>query len=212
MMDRRHAFVARLARDRGYLDSQRYADALSALSERSPPDEEPFEKFWVAGGWLRKEQLEELLTPGPTRDFADEVVLDPLSTDEGRRKTAALLLRETPDPGRLPTLPPEDNAPSFVDDDHATTGDISIDEPETKLPQLARYETRRLVGMGGMGDVWEVIDRSLERRVALKVARHGSDQSVARALAREARVAGSLEHPSIVPVYDAGHDDTLGPF
>jgi eukaryotic-like serine/threonine-protein kinase len=208
MMHRRHAFVARLARDRGFLDPSQYAAALSALDERSPAEDESFESFWVLGGWLQKEQLDELLSPGPTRDFGDDVVMD-----ETRRKTAALLLNPTPEPGALTPLESrEDNSPSFVDD-HATTGEIPVErEPETKLPQLARYETRRLVGMGGMGDVWEVLDKSLERRVALKVARHGSDQSVAKALAREARVAGSLEHPSIVPVYDAGQDETLGPF
>jgi serine/threonine-protein kinase len=171
MMHRRHVFVARLARDRGFLDATRYAQAISALRKRTPTEDEPFEAFWVAGGWLQKEQLEQLMTPSATREF-----------------------------GERPALP----------DEPPPSGDPA--RTETKLPELPRYETRRLVGMGGMGDVWEVVDKHLERRVALKVPRQGADLSVARALAREARVAGSLEHPSIVPVYDAGDAEGLGPY
>jgi serine/threonine protein kinase len=56
-----------------------------------------------------------------------------------------------------------------------------------------------------MGAVYEAEDLTLSRRVALKVLdlpdTHGD---LARRLAREARVLGSLEHPGIVPVHDAG--------
>lgn len=66
-----------------------------------------------------------------------------------------------------------------------------------ELPDLAgtRYELLGEIGRGGMGAVYLVRDRELERNAALKVA--GSLDS-------EARLMAALEHPGIVPVYDAG--------
>ncbi len=66
------------------------------------------------------------------------------------------------------------------------------------LPDLAdtRYELGREIGRGGMGVVYAARDRDLDREVALKVlecAAEGEPQLIAR-----------LEHPAIVPVYEAG--------
>lgn len=59
-----------------------------------------------------------------------------------------------------------------------------------------RYELVRELGRGGMGIVYEVYDRELERNVAMKVTDH--------AWQAEARTIAALEHPGIVPVHDAG--------
>ena len=70
------------------------------------------------------------------------------------------------------------------------------------LPDLSgtRYTLIRELGRGGMGVVYEVFDQQLNRRVALKVlAVLGSDR-----LLDEARVVAQLEHPGVVPVFDAG--------
>lgn len=66
-----------------------------------------------------------------------------------------------------------------------------------ELPDLrgTRYEITREIGRGGMGAVYLVWDRELERSAALKVM---------DTLALEARVMAALEHPGIVPVYDSG--------
>ena len=72
----------------------------------------------------------------------------------------------------------------------------------TDLPDLSgtRYTLIRELGRGGMGVVYEVFDQQLNRRVALKVlAVTGSDR-----LLDEARVVAQLEHPGVVPVFDAG--------
>ena len=68
----------------------------------------------------------------------------------------------------------------------------------TELPDLSatRYELVRELGRGGMGIVYEVRDRELERTVAMKVV-----ETEWRA---EARIIAALEHPGIVPVHDAG--------
>jgi serine/threonine protein kinase len=68
----------------------------------------------------------------------------------------------------------------------------------TELPELSgtRYELVRELGRGGMGVVYEVRDRELERNVALKVIEND--------WRAEARIIAALEHPGIVPVHDAG--------
>ena len=66
------------------------------------------------------------------------------------------------------------------------------------LPDLTgtRYELESEIGRGGMGVVYAARDRELDRRVALKV--------LDVALPGEARLIARLEHPGIVPVYEAG--------
>jgi serine/threonine-protein kinase len=77
-----------------------------------------------------------------------------------------------------------------------------------------RYETRMLLGQGGMGDVTLAHDRLIGRDVALKKLRNDKPDSkwVRRRFAREARVQGQLEHPSIVPVYDLGTTEDGAPW
>jgi eukaryotic-like serine/threonine-protein kinase len=58
-----------------------------------------------------------------------------------------------------------------------------------------RYEIKGRIGSGGMGTVYAAFDRLLERDVAVKVLN--------RVMA-EAAILARLEHPSIVPVHDAG--------
>jgi tetratricopeptide (TPR) repeat protein len=64
-----------------------------------------------------------------------------------------------------------------------------------------RFEVRGLLGEGGQGVVLAVHDRRLERDVAAKMPRAGRTGGEAN-LEREARLAASLEHPSILPTYD----------
>ena len=59
-----------------------------------------------------------------------------------------------------------------------------------------RYELEGEIGRGGMGVVYAARDRELDRRVALKVADRAGEG--------EAQVIARLEHPAIVPVYEAG--------
>jgi serine/threonine protein kinase len=64
-----------------------------------------------------------------------------------------------------------------------------------------RFELEREAGRGGAGVVYAALDRELGRRVALKVLDAGLPQA---ALAEEARLIASLDHPAIVPIYEAG--------
>ncbi len=68
-----------------------------------------------------------------------------------------------------------------------------------------RFECRRLLGMGSGGVVYSVHDHSLDRDVAVKL-QAASASSASRgpidAFVSEARIASSLEHPNILPIYD----------
>jgi serine/threonine protein kinase len=68
-----------------------------------------------------------------------------------------------------------------------------------------RYRLINKLGQGGMGGVYRVEDRTLEREVALKVISVPECSAGWSArLLQEARVIAKLEHPGIVPVHDAG--------
>src|SRR5918998_4668070 len=81
----------------------------------------------------------------------------------------------------------------------------------TTTPQvlLDRYEVGRLLGAGGMAEVFEGRDRLLVRRVAIKVplAQHAHDPDFAHRFRREAQAAASLSHPNVVAVYDTGTEN-----
>ena len=84
--------------------------------------------------------------------------------------------------------------------------------PSTGLSEggvIAGYEIVRLIGRGGMGDVYQAFDPRLERPVALKVLapRLAEDEDFRARLLRESRLAAGLDHPNVVPVYDAGEAD-----
>jgi serine/threonine-protein kinase len=65
-----------------------------------------------------------------------------------------------------------------------------------------RYRLIRLVGAGGMGQVFEAEDTFLQRRVALKAIHRALDPVGLRRLWREARVTAQLDHPNIVQLID----------
>ncbi|MFF1920290.1 serine/threonine-protein kinase [Streptomyces sp. NPDC058221] len=83
-----------------------------------------------------------------------------------------------------------------------------------------RYRLIRQLGEGGMGQVWEAHDGTLERLVAVKVitllSGGGSRGGEARTrFLREARITALLQHPNIVTVHDLGEtesEDGKAPF
>jgi serine/threonine protein kinase len=70
---------------------------------------------------------------------------------------------------------------------------------------LAGYRLDALIARGGMGVVYRATHLALDRPVALKViARQFADDSGFRErFLRESRLAASLDHPAVVPVFDA---------
>jgi CHASE2 domain-containing sensor protein len=76
---------------------------------------------------------------------------------------------------------------------------------------IAGYRIVSLLGRGGMGVVYEALQLTLERPVALKLinpARVDDEEFRAR-FVRESHVAAGLEHPHVIPVYEAREDSGL---
>lgn len=75
--------------------------------------------------------------------------------------------------------------------------------------EIAGYRVERLVGRGGMGDVYRAHDDRLDRPVALKLLaeRYAEDDDFRERIMRESRLAAGLDHPNVVPVYEAGRAD-----
>jgi tRNA A-37 threonylcarbamoyl transferase component Bud32 len=71
---------------------------------------------------------------------------------------------------------------------------------------LERYEVGRLLGSGGMAEVYEGRDRLLARQVAIKVPlpQYAHDPAFQQRFRREAQAAASLSNPGVVAVYDTG--------
>jgi len=74
--------------------------------------------------------------------------------------------------------------------------------------RLGSYRVDELIGRGGMGEVYRAFDLRLERPVALKLltAALSDDERFRERMLRESRLAAGLDHPNVVPVYEAGED------
>src|SRR6185437_13882422 len=82
------------------------------------------------------------------------------------------------------------------------------------LPQkFGRYQIVREIGHGAMGVVYEALDPTIGRKIALKAIRFDgigtTADEAARRFKNEARAAGGLNHPNIVTIYDAGEDNGI---
>jgi len=74
-----------------------------------------------------------------------------------------------------------------------------------------KYEVRRVVGSGGFAEVYEVWDKDLERRLAVKVLRPDVawTAGMIERFQRETRAAARLEHPNILPIHFVGDGEGL---
>src|SRR3954454_2530380 len=74
--------------------------------------------------------------------------------------------------------------------------------------EFAGYRVEQHLGRGGMGVLYLALEPGLERRVALKLIapEAASDDVFARRFAEESKIAASIEHPNVVPIYAAGEE------
>lgn len=76
--------------------------------------------------------------------------------------------------------------------------------------QFGRYQLTRLLGRGGMGEVWEAEQEQPRRKVAIKILRRtASSQALVRRFMREAEVLGRLKHPGIAQIFEAGVESVM---
>jgi serine/threonine protein kinase len=80
---------------------------------------------------------------------------------------------------------------------------------------IGRYQVRRLLGRGGMGEVYLCGDPALGRQVAIKIlpANLGSDEKMRARFLNEARAVAGINHPNVITIHDVGvtsdHDEGL---
>ncbi|MDX2175487.1 MAG: serine/threonine-protein kinase [Candidatus Sumerlaeia bacterium] len=123
------------------------------------------------------------------------------ATHTAAKTGAAPPFRTAAHPVTLATLAPSPEAPGSAP---------AAQERE----QTAAYGLRERIAVGGMGEVWEGVQLSLGRIVAIKRiredrmhrARDGERDRLFWDFRSEALVAAWLEHPNIAPVYDFGRD------
>lgn len=84
--------------------------------------------------------------------------------------------------------------------------DLDRDRPHVPFASIGEFALVREIGRGGMGTVYEAMQQSLDRRVALKVlpALAALDAKHVQRFKNEAQAAAQLRHPNIVPVYAVG--------
>jgi eukaryotic-like serine/threonine-protein kinase len=119
--------------------------------------------------------------------------------------------------GKLNERAPRENwapAPRFLqklreavqgDADETETGAARGAAPAEPLPFIAGYRLLRVLGQGGMGLVYEAVQESLGRHVAVKTLRGDRiTADLVERLRREAEAIARLQHPNIVQIFDIG--------
>jgi hypothetical protein len=84
-------------------------------------------------------------------------------------------------------------------------------EPPRIGAEIAGYRLESLVARGGMAVVYLAEDIRLGRKVALKIlaVELSEDDSFRERFLRESRIAASIDHPNVIPIYDAGEAEGL---
>jgi serine/threonine protein kinase len=165
----------------------------------SPKDAKPLEDTLLS----LAASYDEALADGRVPDLrqSDRVTEEQRSDLEGRIDCMRMLRRVWSGDSRAALSgPPPSNPPTAIG---IELGPSSTVTPATRI---GRFEVRRELGRGGFGVVFLAHDPLLRRDVALKVPRTEAflDPELRARLHREATIAAGLDHPNIVPIYEAG--------
>jgi tetratricopeptide (TPR) repeat protein len=168
---------------------------------------------WEAGSPVRAEEyLKRFPTIAGHADAALDLIFNEYLLGERRGQTPdtetfvrrfpahAETLRLQIDLHRAMTTQPTKD---FADEPSAKPA--PADNFESPPDRLGRYRILSLLGRAGMGSVYAAHDEELGRDVALKIPSiPPGDSSSRQRFRREARIAASLKHPHLCPVYDVG--------
>jgi serine/threonine protein kinase len=158
------------------------------------------------GGWA----LKDMGSPEGTR--VNGAPVDSARLSAGDRITIGSCELKVVDPRAALSTPTAAPAPAAL----APATPVSNPSPtltttatrSAPLPTITGYTVERILGRGGMGDVYLALQARLDRRVALKVLakKLEADVEFVRRFQAEARAAAALNHPNVVTVYDVGED------
>jgi hypothetical protein len=190
------------------------------LKQQLPPEESDFvtraRLEWIFPISLAVDQTEALVALGP------KLSEEPYSREdqdllEGIAASLALLLQRSPAPAAVREGFEECPECGACYD----SGTRLCTKEGAKLTTLpfarlldARYQFERRLGRGGMGTVYEALDRELERHVALKLIRADltAHAEAAVRFKREAKAAAGFTHPNVVTVHDYGVAEGARPY
>jgi serine/threonine protein kinase/tetratricopeptide (TPR) repeat protein len=135
---------------------------------------------------------------GDSSDDAFAATIAPASTTGPRSETDSIASDAT-------MAAPSSSAPTPPSKLPMGTVAAAGADPSVYLPQvpLGHYRTDREIARGGMGRIVAAEDRRLKRPVAIKQLLEPAGDQLAR-FQREALITARLQHPGIVPVYEAG--------
>lgn len=169
-----------------------------------------------ASGWITSEQgarIRQLLMQEPAALVNASTKTVTASVDDGPSNSAG-----APNGSRNGAAPPGDRLPAAVppldagdDQDYMVGSDtdsrIEYDGESSwrpAIPEGSRYQLGRLYAEGGLSRVWIAHDSNLNRKVALKQMRRElvDNRKALRRFRNEAQIAGQLNHPNIVSVYE----------
>jgi len=97
----------------------------------------------------------------------------------------------------------QDGPPGMADAPTLDAGDATVDDDDLAIVERERYQVGRELSRGGLGRVMYGHDLRLDRVVAIKQLLAHNPVIEAR-FRREARITARLQHPGIVPIYEAG--------
>src|SRR5262245_17313985 len=92
----------------------------------------------------------------------------------------------------------------FSDWDNDLTAPSLPDDPVGEVQLPARYQLGARIGEGGMGVIWRVTDRQLQRDLAIKIPSRSAGRANGEGYQRflwEAQITARLQHPGVVPIH-----------
>ncbi len=214
---------ARRAVARGIVPAARVEEIL-ASAERREQAGETYRRLTAVlldEPGLDRDRLRELESEDPEcRTDPSPKEGDPLDAGADTTRTGVRAIRDErpepaacqpqgdPEPPARPTAGPSDTATSAG---RPIGGRAWPDASPRAGAMLGKYLLFEEIGRGGMGVVYRALDNELGREVALKtlMIQEFTDVDSVSRLIREARTAGGLRHPAIIPVYDVGRIDDV---
>ena len=188
----RNLLFAVIALQNNFIDQ---AELIAAFHAWSPDKARPLGQVLLARGAIDQEEhaLVETLVVKHLKKYGDDVRAALGAVADAAARDAIHSIDDAEIRQSISSLPP---AAGYV-----MAATISHHAP---TEQRERYTLTQLHGQGGLGRVWLAHDTDLNRDVALKeiLPEKAAHPEMWRRLLKEAQVAGQLEHPNIVPVYE----------
>ena len=130
------------------------------------------------------------------RDSETDTSVSPDQADRSPQVERTLLL-----PAEQPTVAPAESPTKSTD----KTSQLLAQQLPAELSEHPRYKIVKLLGRGGMGDVYQAHHRMMNRPVALKLinGEFVDSEAAVKRFHREVQAAARLSHPNIVTAFDA---------